>query len=395
MTRVALLCSGLGHVRRGHEAFAADLFSLLRNTIDITLFKGGGESNDREIVVDHVPRNSSSLDGISLPVSPRWRNAAIEVERMRVEGETFAFAALRHLLEGDFSIVHCLEREVCEILYANRHLFRRTPKILWSNGGAIPAADAPQCDFVQEHSQHNLARSIRSKAFCIPHGVDLSRFNARVRSTFRARHGIPADAFVVISVGTICYWHKRMDYLIREVAAVPDAWLVIVGQENADSPAIKLLGRQCMGDRIIFATLPHDELPDAYAAADVFVLASLFETFGIAYIEALAMGLPVVCTDHPNQREIVKHAIFVNMGRTGSVANALRAPPPGGWRAFGGKGCAVVERHYDLALLRQRYVDTYRSIAAATTILPQYSLARGLVSSAANLSRRLRRLGRS
>lgn len=394
MTRVALLCSGLGHVRRGHEAFAGDLFALLRDTIDITLFKGGGESSCREIVVDHVPRNSQSLDRIVLPVSPKWRDAAIEVERMRVEGETFAYGALRHLLEGDFSVIHCLEREVSNILYDNRHLFRRTPKVLWSNGGAIPAPHIPRCDFVQEHTEYNLARSVRSKAFCIPHGVDLSRFHPHTQSTFRARYGIPEKAFVIISVGTICFWHKRMDYLIREVATIPDTWLVIVGQENSDSPAIKSLGRERMGDRIVFTTLPHAQLPEAYGAADVFVLASLFETFGIAYIEALAMGLPVICADNPNQREIVKHAIFVDMGRDGSVVDALRSPPPEGWQAFGAAGCAVVKQHYDLTLLRQRYVDAYRSIAMAETRLPKYSLARGLASSAGNLLRQLRGLVR-
>ena len=52
----------------------------------------------------------------------------------------------------------------------------------------------------------------------------------------------------------------------------------------------------------MFDSLPHDELPQAYAAADVFTLGSLHETFGIVYIEAMAMGLPVVCTQHPNQQ---------------------------------------------------------------------------------------------
>ena len=41
--RIALLCSGLGHIRRGHEVFARDLFDLLKGELDITLFKGGGE----------------------------------------------------------------------------------------------------------------------------------------------------------------------------------------------------------------------------------------------------------------------------------------------------------------------------------------------------------------
>ncbi len=322
--RIALLCSGLGHVHRGHEVFARDLFNLIVDAVDITLFKGGGEASARERVIDNIPRDAMYLDHIHVAASPKWEEAVKEQERLRIEGETFAYAALKPLLEGKFDVIHCLEQEVCNVIYAHRHLFKHTPKIVFSNGGAIPARDLPRCDFVQEHTEHNLNHSARNKAFMIPHGVDLNRFNPQVESDFRALHGIPQGAFVVISVGTICYWHKRMDYVTREVAALKDAYLLIMGQECRDTPAIKELGKRLMGDRIIFTTLPHDELPKAYAAADVFVLGSLFETFGIVYIEAMAMGLPVICTNHVNQRSIIKEGIFIDMSKPGALTNALQ-----------------------------------------------------------------------
>lgn len=75
-----------------------------------------------------------------------------------------------------------------------------------------------------------------------------------------------------------------------------------------------------MPGRITFTKMPHDELPQAYAAADVFALGSLFETFGIVYIEALAMGLPVFCTEHPNQRSIVREGVFLDIKQAGSYA---------------------------------------------------------------------------
>lgn len=369
MPRVALLCSGLGHIRRGHEAFARDLFELLKDDLDITLFKGGGEPSAREQVVPHVRRYAASLDGMHLPVSPKWHAAAVEDERVRVEGESFAWGALGPLLEGDFDVIHCLEREVCNVLWSQRHLFARTPRLLWSNGGALPPARMPRCDFVQEHTAYNLERSVRGKSFVIPHGVDTTRFHPDVESDFRERHGIPRDAFVVISVGTICYWHKRMDHVIREVAAVPGAWLVIVGQDSPDAAAIKALGRELMGDRVVFTSLPHEELPQAYAAADVFTLGSLHETFGIAYIEAMAMGLPVVCTDHPNQRSIVSEGVHVDMGRPGELRDALCRFDRAQWRVIGARGRDTVISNYNLAELRRAYLRRYAEIA--TTSLPQ------------------------
>lgn len=387
--KIALLCSGLGNIHRGHEVFARDLFNLIKDDIDITLFKGGGSPSDREWVIEHVPRNTKYLDNMHLPVAPKWQAAAQDVERMRVEGETFAYASLKPLLEGDFDVIHCLEQEVCNVIYGFRHLFRKTPKILWSNGGALPAANQPQCDFVQEHTEGNLANSNRKKAFVITHGVDLETFHPGLETNFRRQHGIPPNAFVVISVGTICYWHKRMDYVIREVATVPDAWLVIVGQESGDSPAIKALGSELMEERIIFTTMPHDELPKAYAAADVFTLGSLFETFGIVYIEAMAMGLPVICTNHPNQKAIVKEGVFIDMTRPGALAHVLSSDNRGTLKRFAEKGLRIVAEHYDLLVLKRQYVEHYQRIAASQPRLPTYSVGRKLMANLRNTVKRI------
>jgi glycosyltransferase involved in cell wall biosynthesis len=378
------LCSGLGRINRGHEVFARDLFAMLQDGLDIVLFKGGGECSTRERTIDHIPRESDCLGEIHVAAAPKWVQAVQEDERMRVEAETFAYAALKPLLEGHFDVIHCLEREVCTVLYGLRHLFARTPGFLWSNGGALPAREQPPCDFVQEHTEFNLRRSAPGKAFVIPHGVDLTRFHPGIKSDFRARHGIPADAFVVISVGSICYWHKRMDHVIREVSAVPGAWLVMVGQPTADTPAIEALGRQLMPGRIVFATLPHDELPQAYAAANVFALGSLMETFGIVYIEAMAMGLPVVCTQHPNQRSIVQKGVFIDMKQRGALTDVLSKTPRADWPAIGRKGLEVVQQRFDLALLKQQYLARYAAIAAAPAPLPRYSWRSRLAANARN-----------
>jgi 1,2-diacylglycerol 3-alpha-glucosyltransferase len=390
--KIALLCTGLGNIYRGHEIFARDLFSLVGDTVDMTLFKGGGEPSVKEVVIPNIARDSTLLSHITMPVSPKWAAGATAEEQLRIEAETFTYAALRPLLEGEFDIIHCLEREVCELLYGLRHLFRVTPRIVFSNGGAIPAPELPSCDFVQEHSPHNLQFSAKSKSFMVPHGVDVNLFHPGVSSDLRAQHGIPADAFVVISVGTICYWHKRMDYVIKEVAALPDVWLLVVGQESADTPAIKALGEQLMPGRIVFTKMSHDELPKAYAAADVFVLGSLFETFGIVYIEAMAMGKPVISTNHPNQRAIIGQGIFIDMQAPGALTAALRDTPREQLAELGRRGREIAVREYDLATLKERYVAHYRAIAATPTSLPHFTTGKQISAHARDLLKRVRRV---
>ncbi|WP_210544210.1 glycosyltransferase family 4 protein [Rhodoferax sp. PAMC 29310] len=390
--KIALLCSGLGNVYRGHEVFASDLFALLGDAIDITLFKGGGEPAAKQLVIGNIPRNADCLKHIHLAVSPKWAESVKESERGRIEGETFAYAALRPLLEGDFDVIHCLEREVCEILFSQRHLFQKAPKILFSNGGAIPARDLPQCDFVQEHTDLNLAYSAKGKSFMIPHGVDLQRFSPDTETDFRAQHGIPAEAFVVISVGAVSYGHKRMDYVVKEVAAVKDAYLLVLGQETPDTPEIKALARRLMGDRAVFTKLPHNELPKAYAAANVFALGSVFETFGIVYVEAMAMGLPVICSNHKNQRAIVKEGVFIDVEEVGALTRALCDTSRESFAALGQRGKEIVAAHYDLKVLKGQYLERYQAVAAAPVSLPSYSLRKKLTANAKNAVRRAAQL---
>jgi len=388
--KVALLCSGLGHVARGHEVFAQGLFDLLSPSLDLTLLKGGGTASAREWVVPNVPRNSAALDGIHVASTGRWTEAIREQERQRIEHETFAYAALGPLLNADFDVLHCLEQEVCNVVHANRHLFKKVPKVLFSNGGAIPGPDLPNCDFVQEHTERNLRFSLRDKAFMIPHGVDFNRFTPDVATQFRALHGIPEDVFLVVSVGTIGVNHKRMDHVIREVAPLHGVHLLVIGQESGETPAIKALGTELLGPRVTFTKVAHADLPQALAAADVFVLGSLFETFGIVYIEAMAMGLPVVCTQHINQRQIVKHGMFIDMAKPGELTRVLRDTPRSHWPLLGQQGLAVARQHYDLQVLKAQYLREYTRMAQAPVHLPAPGLGSRLRAHRRNAWRGLR-----
>ncbi|MFY7913426.1 MAG: glycosyl transferase family 1, partial [Rubrivivax sp.] len=88
--KIALLCTGLGNIYRGHEVFARELFDLLKDDLDITLFKGGGTAAPRELVMPNIGRQDAVLADVQMPtVSPRWRAAEVEHECLRIEAETF------------------------------------------------------------------------------------------------------------------------------------------------------------------------------------------------------------------------------------------------------------------------------------------------------------------
>lgn len=137
----------------------------------------------------------------------------------------------------------------------------------------------------------------RDKVTVIPFGVDVDRFArpdpsrvAALRQRFGPR--------VILFVGLYRYY-KGLEYLVRALPDVPEARLVLAGSgvEANIAPLAHELG---VADRVIFpGEVPDAELPDYYAAADVYCLPASHrsEAFGISQVEAMAAGLPVVGTE--------------------------------------------------------------------------------------------------
>jgi glycosyltransferase involved in cell wall biosynthesis len=147
------------------------------------------------------------------------------------------------------------------------------------------------------------------------------------RRALRQRLGLPADRKVILSVGWIRKAHKRMDYVIEEVArlAGPRPYLQLLGAVDDGSTEVITLGRQLLGKAGFSArSVSYDQVFDFYQAADCFVLGSLGEGFGRVYLEALMHGLPVIAHDGPVMRYVLGgHGLFADLSRTGALAGLI------------------------------------------------------------------------
>jgi starch synthase len=126
-------------------------------------------------------------------------------------------------------------------------------------------------------------RSSYAKLFYNPYGVDLAMFPPCTKKT-------PAEAMSLLFVGVWCF-RKGCDLLAKAVRNVPGVRLTHVGAVgDLDFPA---------GDKrfLHVDSAPQPELARHYAAADVFVLASREDGFGMVLLQALASGLPLICSD--------------------------------------------------------------------------------------------------
>ncbi|WP_255306008.1 glycosyltransferase [Streptomyces sp. Wb2n-11] len=267
----------------------------------------------------------------------------------------------------------------------------------------------------------------------VPNGIDAARFrfDSARRLATRARLGVPADAFVVGGVGRLVPG-KRFDVLVRAVAALPGAWLLLAG-DGPDADAlrtlasrlgaadrIRLLGEcdaltadgpapgpaapaaaTCAGGVLTAEAAPHSAgaprpasrttasrpagtpsaarrprvsrggaapgIPELLCAMDTFVSVSREEAFGLAVVEALAAGLPVLHStcpaiddlpagQSPGARRI--------SGDAGELTAALRRQMQGTRRRLPPPPAVG---HYDIARSSTRLMDVY---AHALTLPP-------------------------
>jgi teichuronic acid biosynthesis glycosyltransferase TuaC len=135
-------------------------------------------------------------------------------------------------------------------------------------------------------------------------GLDQSRFVPRDRASEKAKLGITGP--LILSVGALIP-RKGQELLIRALPSLPDAMLMLAGIGESEGDYRALASQLAVADRVSFlGSVPHDDLPALFAAADVMALVSSSEGLANAWVEALACGTPIVASDVGGIREIVK-----------------------------------------------------------------------------------------
>lgn len=142
-----------------------------------------------------------------------------------------------------------------------------------------------------------LAGKTRSNVTLVPYVADESVFvkpSVSLRNHSRAALGFAQGTVVLGFVGKLIA-RKRPEDLLRAIAALPGTAALIVGAGELAEPLQELADQLGVTDRVVFTGFKNQsELPEAYAAMDVFVLPSEQEPFGLVAHEAALCGLPVI-----------------------------------------------------------------------------------------------------
>jgi len=318
--RVFLICPGVGHIARGYESFTRECFEALRGDprIDLYLFKGAGPNAGRERRVWCLWRTR--------PLA-RMLGAIADVhhDAYYIEQLTFTLALLPHIVLKGPDVIFFSDPAIGHLLWWWRRATRSNFKLLLSNGGPTGPPAFPRFDHVHQVSPicyEDSARAGRSSKTqtLLPYGFNIDEARARLsiqeRRALRKKLALPIDRRVVLTVGTINSSHKRMDYVVKEIAAMaqPRPYLVMLGQFDTETPKILALADRLLSENgFQCKTVPMTDVSEFYDAADVFVLASFNEGLPRVLVEAQLHGLPCLAHDGLIQRHL--------LGEQGTVAD--------------------------------------------------------------------------
>lgn len=372
MPDAVITCSGLGHVRRGNETWARTLADALHDTgANILLFGGGALSGVRCPYEQlwNIPRNWIG-----------WRHLLPWARRYAWEQQSFAWSLTAHLRRKPVDVLHLADPVLAyRMLLQSRSL---DFQLVYKDGLLLGPAWWRQFRWVQV-----LAPQYRDEAkaigvpvdgcHVIPHMVDISAFSpASDKSSAKRRllgDDFPEGGLVLLAAGDFAAESsKRLDWVINEFRGANfnrPTFLILAGQSSsADLHRMKALCSP-LGSRIrLMPNTSPSEMPQLYAAADVFVHAALREPFGIVLIEAMACGVPVIGHGgHAVTGWIIGHGgTTVDMTQPGALAAQMLA-----WASesslladLGGAARQRVVDHFSPAAIVPLYRQLYQTVGA-------------------------------
>lgn len=164
------------------------------------------------------------------------------------------------------------------------------------------------------------------ESIVINNGIDQKKFNRNNHfADIRKELGLSAETILVLFIARFTS-HKQPLRLIeafeKAQKELPGMHLLLVGEGDQRPEAVKMVGEMKLQDRISLWPFRLD-VPDILAAADIFVLPSLWEGLPIGLLEAMSMGKAVLATRVDGTKEVVQNGRNGILVETTDLVNDL------------------------------------------------------------------------
>jgi len=232
------------------------------------------------------------------------------------------------LFTGDYDIVHthtpiastitrlaCRNIEGVKVFYTAHgfHFYKGAPFINWLIYYPIERFLSNYTDVLItiNKEDYNRAKKFNAKKLLyIPGvGLDISKFRDVIVDRIKKRRevGIPEDSFVLLSVGELNK-NKNHEVVIKAIAKLknPSIYYIICGQGPLENYLKQIITELNLEKQVKLLGFRED-VNEIYKAADVFVFPSYREGLPVSLMEAMASGLPVICSNIRGNNDLIEH----------------------------------------------------------------------------------------
>ncbi len=325
---VFLPCSGVGHINRGYESFTLQCFENLKDSkeFNLILLKSAGKTSKNEINILCIRRDSKLADRIF---------KIFKLKQYFSEQISFCIGMLPSIIKYKPSLIYYSDTPSGNIFAKLRKYFGFKYNLLLCNG-------APKlAPFLVEDHLQQLLKSTIEKAVAngtpikqqtlLPLGLSITTqpdFLTIDKTAIKLKFKLPVNKKILISVGAVSQFQKRMDYVVKEFAHLDsnEYFLIILGNISYDSkPVLDLATSLLQPDSYLIKQVKSNEVADYLSIADYFTLASFSEGFGLVLIEALQAGLIPIVHDYDVVHEVLQqYGVFGDLSKENVMLDLIK-----------------------------------------------------------------------
>lgn len=360
--RIAIIQPCIGVCSRGGETFFMEMTKYLSAFYDLDIYSMGEDDSVKQFITPidyHMSRILSCYN--------RVYNNSAKLKWILNATRYIVFLQPNAFFNRKFSKIvfsQYIDNKKYDLIYpgngvggvsrACKYRDKHGVSVIYSGGGGVGPGEwevlrkKPDWYICISSSQLKWAKQYHTNVCMIPNGIYVERFKKCITlDKFRLRK----NHKLIISVGHLDTDFKRHQLTIAALEKLREVDLIILGSGDAESELIKLADEKLKG-RFVIKSVNYLETPEYYKSADLFVLPSKDEPFGIAYIEAMASGLPVVAPDDETRREIIGDAgLFCNVENIDEYANTIKEALDTKW---GDKPIKRAQK-YDYSFVGEQY----------------------------------------
>jgi glycogen(starch) synthase len=210
------------------------------------------------------------------------------------------------------------------------------------------------------------------KVDVIPNAIDATKYQPSVdRGSVRQRYGVGYGEKLILCVGRLVP-QKGTEYFIRAIPSIakryPEAKFIIVGEGWSRDILESEARASGQGRKIQFTGFASDqEVINLMTSADVLVVPSIYEPFGIVALEGMATGVPVIASQVGGLSEVIEHdrtGLFVYPRSPESIAwgidRVLSDPDHAKWLTENAK--EKLHKAYSWEAVAMKTVEVYRKV---------------------------------